>query len=283
MESEFSSEYQNMDFRRDSIVTRSVWACNVEYEFQLIGSVIGDYPFISMDTEFPGVVVRSDPSLLRLPENNYATLKANVDRLDLIQVGLTFSDAEGNLPKFGSSNSFIWEFNFCNFDVTRHLHAPDSIDLLRRQGIDFEKNRRFGIHTAHFAALMMRSGLACNNNIHWITFHGAYDFGYLLKALTGRPLPQNLVQFLHVVKKFFGVRVYDVKHLLKFCPNLYGGLDRVCKSLNLDRMIGKSHQAGSDSLLTLHAFLKIKDTYLQTQDQNSMLKYAGVMYGLEVP
>nr|KYP38288.1 putative CCR4-associated factor 1 isogeny 9 [Cajanus cajan] len=217
MESEFSSEYQNMDFRRDSIVTRSVWACNVEYEFQLIGSVIGDYPFISMDTEFPGVVVR-------------------------------------NLPKFGSSNSFIWEFNFCNFDVTRHLHAPDSIDLLRRQGIDFEKNRRFGIHTAHFAALMMRSGLACNNNIHWITFHGAYDFG-----------------------------VYDVKHLLKFCPNLYGGLDRVCKSLNLDRMIGKSHQAGSDSLLTLHAFLKIKDTYLQTQDQNSMLKYAGVMYGLEVP
>ncbi|TKY53135.1 CCR4-associated factor 1-like 9 [Spatholobus suberectus] len=238
-----------------SIVTRLVWSSNLESEFKLIHSVIAKYPLISMDTEFLGVVVQSGPAF-RQPENNYAVLKANVDHLHLIQVGLTLSDHEGNLPNFGTSNSFIWEFNFCDFDVTRDPHATDSIVLIRCQGIDLEKNRKFGVHSLRFAQLMKSSGLVCNNNIQWITSHSAYDFGYLVKALTWCVLPGNLHHLLQLVRIFFGVRVYDVKHLMRFCPNLYGGLERVCKSLNLDRAVGKSHQAGSDSLLTLHVYKK---------------------------
>ncbi|TKY53136.1 CCR4-associated factor 1-like 9 [Spatholobus suberectus] len=59
-----------------SIVTRSVWSSNLESEFMSISSVIAKYPLISMDTEFPGVVVHSNPAF-RQPENNYAILKAN--------------------------------------------------------------------------------------------------------------------------------------------------------------------------------------------------------------
>ena len=113
-------------------------------------------------------------------------MKANVDSMHLIQVGLTFSDRHGNLPTFGTSNRFIWEFNFCEFDVTRHPHAPHSIALLRRQDIDFDKNRRFGVNIVRFAELMMLSGLLCNNNIQWIVFHSAYDLGYMVKILSQR-------------------------------------------------------------------------------------------------
>ncbi|RDX79998.1 putative CCR4-associated factor 1-like 11, partial [Mucuna pruriens] len=223
-----------MNHPHSSIVTRSVWSWNLEAEFELIRSVITSFPLISMDSEFPGVIVPNNPAF-RKAEDNYTVLKANVDCLHLIQVGLTFSDSEGNLPNLGTSDHFIWEFNFCDFDVTRDLYAPDSIAFLRRQGIDFEMNRRFGIDTVRFAQLMKYSGLVCNNNIQWITFQGAYDFGYLVKALTGRVLPEEGDYFLQLVKAFFGVRVYDVKHLMRFCPNLYGGLDRICQSLNLER------------------------------------------------
>ncbi len=59
-----------------------------------------------------------------------------------------------------------------------------------------------------------------------------YDFGYLLKMLTGKLLPDTENDFFELVKIFFPT-IYDVKYLMKSCKNLKGGLEEVAKQLEV--------------------------------------------------
>ncbi|CAN8293187.1 unnamed protein product [Cochlearia groenlandica] len=262
----------------DSIEIREVWNDNLSEEMALISQVIDDYHYVAMDTEFPGIVCKAltkDPNPRRNEFNCYESLKSNVNMLNLIQLGLTLSDEQGNLPTCGTNNKqCVWQFNFREFNLRTDVFAMDSIELLRQSGIDFERNNRFGIESKRFAVSMMGSGVVLSDRIQWVTFHCGYDFGYLLKLLTGNDLPDKQWEFFLMVKTFFPI-VYDIKYLMDFCGDLYGGLSKVAELLSVER-VGISHQAGSDSLLTSCVFRKMKEKYFV----GPMDKYSGVLYGL---
>ncbi|WOG96689.1 hypothetical protein DCAR_0416025 [Daucus carota subsp. sativus] len=260
----------------DSIQIREVWSDNLEQEFALISEIVDDYPFVAMDTEFPGIVIRPIMTFKSSTEYNFHTLKANVDMLKLIQLGLTFSDDKGNLPTCGTDKGCIWQFNFREFDLEKDAYANDSIELLTQCGIDFQRNSEQGIDVGKFGELLMSSGIVLNDNVQWVTFHSGYDFGYLLKMLTCQKLPDTQAGFFDLLKMYFPV-FYDIKHLMRFCNSLHGGLNKLAELLEVER-IGICHQAGSDSLLTSRAFMKLKESFFSGSPE----KYAGVLYGLGV-
>ncbi|KAG2327716.1 hypothetical protein Bca52824_010444 [Brassica carinata] len=124
----------------NSIQIPEVWNDNLESEMALIRGIVDYFPFVAMDTAFPGTVFAPVGAFQTATEYHYETLRTNVNLLKMIQLGLTFSDKNGNLPTCGPDNRYcIWQFNFREFDLSFDNFSHDSIDLLRRSGIDFAK------------------------------------------------------------------------------------------------------------------------------------------------
>ncbi|KAG4153124.1 hypothetical protein ERO13_D04G164550v2 [Gossypium hirsutum] len=246
------------------VIVREVFADNLEYEFMLIQSALNNYPFVSMDTEFPGTIFKPDKNIVQLgnPKINYRFMKVNVDALKIIQLSLTLSDSEGNLPDFETPFCYIWEFNFRDFDIEKDRYDKESIELLKRQGIDLTRNKEKGIYSRDFGMMFLISGLG---------------FGELTWILTQHPLPPDLKSFMRHMTYYFGCRIFDIKYNFKIF-NLHGGLEKVAKTLNVARVAGLSHQAGSDSLLILHCFMRIKNMKAFKQCNQNLPALA--LYGL---
>jgi len=248
-----------------------VWAHNLEEEMKKIMEIVDAYPYIAMDTEFPGVVARPIGSFKDSHDYHYQTLKCNVDLLKIIQLGLCFCDEDGNyLP-----GTCTWQFNF-KFNLSEDMYAQDSIDLLAKSGIDFKEHDAKGIDVSDFGAVLMTSGIVLNEDVRWISFHSGYDYGYLLKVLTCKALPKEESEFFDLLRTYFPC-IYDIKYLMKSCDNLKGGLQKVADQLKCER-IGPQHQAGSDSHLTAQTFFRMKKLYFEDHIDDD--KYMGVLFGL---
>jgi hypothetical protein len=74
---------------------RDVWHDNLESEMATIREMIVSYPCVSMDTEFPGVVVKPIGSFKSGSDYLYQTLRTNVDLLKIIQVRTPRPKAHG--------------------------------------------------------------------------------------------------------------------------------------------------------------------------------------------
>jgi len=132
---------------------KEVWADNLEEEFKIINELVDDYPYIAMDTEYPGIYTafQSDNTT---KDAGYRFIKANVDQLKLIQVGITLSNEEGESPQPIST----WQFNF-QFNLQNDKYVAESINLLKDAGIEFKNLTEFGIDPIQFADLLTSSGM----------------------------------------------------------------------------------------------------------------------------
>jgi hypothetical protein len=149
--------------------------------------------------------------------------------------------------------------------------------MLIQAGIKFEEHARKGIDHRLFAEYLIGSGLILNEDVKWVCFHGGFDFGYLLKMLMGEKLPDDENDF-HKFLVIYFPNFYDVKSMIKDIDNLKNtGLSKLATELQIKR-IGSAHQGGSDSLLTLSTFFKLKELYFKN---NTESKFMNELHGLK--
>ncbi|KAM1759560.1 hypothetical protein ACFX11_002542 [Malus domestica] len=95
----------------------------------------------------------------------YQDIALNVDSLNLIQVGITLFDDRGNVGG-------TWEFNFRGFDEETDPHVPESIALLKANGLDLEKFGKFGIDSDIFVEGFVEILRVHRGQLVWVSFHG---------------------------------------------------------------------------------------------------------------
>ena len=240
---------QNSSNKQPGII--EVYEDNFIPEIKKISSLLDEYNYIGMDTEFPGTVFFAE----NLTEDfYYKALKKNVDKLKLIQFGITLTNERGEYPR--NFPYHTWQFNL-EFDKRTELYKPDSINLLEECGIDFDKLKTRGIKQDIFAEYLMTSNLVLNPEVYWVSFQGSYDFGYLLKLLINTDLPEREEDFIDLLDTYF-INYYDIRMFIKGNDNFYRGLNNLADQLEVKRE-GKKHQAGSDSVVTIDVFFKLKN------------------------
>ncbi|KAH8889335.1 CAF1-domain-containing protein [Thozetella sp. PMI_491] len=295
---------------------REVWKHNLHEEMANLRDLVDKYPYIAMDTEFPGVVSRPMGGFRGKSDYHYQCLRTNVDMLKIIQIGITLFNEDGETPPArphstdvmevpGRRNGahgpmpYAWQFNF-KFSLKDDMFNQTSIESLQAAGIDFNLLERDGIDPHEFASLLIPSGLVCFDNVKWLSFHGGYDFGYLTKLLICRQLPNDEVEFDQIMKLYFP-STFDVKHLMKHAIRLHNsgmltpadagasevlqkfaeksGLENIAEALKIKR-VGSAHQAGSDSLLTGKVFFALKDKIFNGEIPD---EHIGKVWGLGIP
>ena len=258
----------NINYHNQTNRIKEVYSDNFIQEIKNISNYLNQYPYVGMDTEFPGVIY---PCPVATEDFYYAYTKVNVDKLKLIQLGITLTNDKGEYPP----GTCTWQFNL-HFDVDNDQHSNDSISMLYNSGIDFKLMKNKGIHHSLFAEYLIISGLVLNEKITWICFNGSSDFAYLLKYLINSPLPQEEKEFIDLINLYFP-NIYDVKYLVNDNEAYKGGLNKLAKELDVERS-GEIHQAGSDSQVTSDVFFRLVRNNVISQ--NELNEGKNVIYGI---
>lgn len=98
-----------------------------------------------------------------------------------------------------------------------------------------------------------------------------------MKILIGEKLPVTHDLFESYIKIFFQ-KLFDIRSFTSLF-NLSGGLDKLALQLGVKR-VGTSHQAGSDSLVTLQVFFSIFNEIANEKERREILEqYNQDVYG----
>ena len=246
---------------------------------------------MSISTEFVGTLARPIGTFRSKVDYHYQTMRANVDFLNPIQLGLSLSDANGNKPDNGPST---WQFNF-EFDPKKEIMSTESLELLRKSGINFEKHENLGIDVFEFSQLLMDSGLMMDDSVTWITYHAAYDLGFLINILMNDSMPNNKEDFEWWVHQYMP-NFYDLNLVYKIIqefknPQLQQSsqqqqqqqysLTTLADELGLPRF-SIFTTTGGQSLLMLLSFCQLSKLSMHKfPNGTDFAKYQGVIYGID--
>lgn len=137
---------------------KNVWVYNMDTELQKISALLEQYPFVAVDTEYPGCVYQDRMPGPRDPQQyQYLYVKKNIDMTKIIQLGITLADGQGRMPLPIST----WQFNF-DFNEEKEQKEASSFDLLLKSGIDFTLLKNHGISPQYFGEKIIQSGLVMN-------------------------------------------------------------------------------------------------------------------------
>ena len=64
----------------EDLRVREVWQENLDSELEIIRDIVDDYPYIAMDTEFPGVVARPVGNFKNSGEYHFQTLRYDLSK-----------------------------------------------------------------------------------------------------------------------------------------------------------------------------------------------------------
>ncbi|EAT83341.2 hypothetical protein SNOG_09149 [Parastagonospora nodorum SN15] len=287
---------------------RDVWRSNLHQEMALLRSLIDQYPYISMV-----IVARPIGDFNSKASYHYQTVRCNVDLLKIIQLGITLFSVKGDVPPSQLDISQLsyqpkqlqrypnnivvcpctWTFNF-QFSLEDDMYNEESIQMLKKSGADFDKLASQGIEPQEFGSLLITSGLTLSDEVNWISFHSGYDFAYLIKMLSAKPLPEDEDSYRKLVEVFFP-RLLDVKYLWRHANNLVrrgvigstatnilnnlgtkSGLQDLADELGCQR-VGNPHTAGSDAWLTGTVFWEMQKKIFDGSVPEEM---NGQMWGL---
>merc|ERR1719153_1671998 len=79
----------------EDVGIREVWATNMEEEFKAICRTVEKFPYVAMDTEFPGVVARPIGDFKSTADYQYQLLRCNVDLLQNSGIKFEKHEREG--------------------------------------------------------------------------------------------------------------------------------------------------------------------------------------------
>ncbi|XP_066373620.1 probable CCR4-associated factor 1 homolog 11 [Miscanthus floridulus] len=255
------------------IPVRSLWEDNLELELRFVYSFVHNARYAAVNIHYLGVIHGgSQKHTSQTADERYSVIKANVDALKPIQVGLAIYNDFGHIV--------AWEFNLRGFHpATADPHAANSVGYLdEARGLSFDEHQAHGITASRLATGLNGCGLFRRPQISWITYAGVYNIGYLMKILSmGNPLPDSLGGFLDMVRQFLGQDVYDVARIAVDCA-LPPGQEHVASSLCLVPAALSPRLAGAGSLLALQAFMRLKYEMLY----GDVSRFRGLIHGIQV-
>lgn len=254
---------------------RSVWSDNFAAESAVLFDVAPHATHVAFNVQYPGCIFHGDGKTHYTnltAEERYALVRANVNPLQPLQVGLAVRTDDGRL--------LAWEFNLSNFDIASDVCyrcAPDSVAYLASRGVDFWKLKYDGIPGYRLRWLLRDSGLI-RARPAWATFAGAFHVAYLLKIMIGEYLPTNLDGFMNLVRQKIGAHVYDVKLLAREHDHgCRGPLKLIAKQLGAAPSVeAETALAGEAAVLALQSFEVLKDKL-----GNNTGKYSSELCGIQ--